>query len=49
MYGAADYLGIPWRSLQAYYKKWEVPSFKIGRNIMFRESELEQWLQDHRQ
>jgi predicted DNA-binding transcriptional regulator AlpA len=46
---AASYLGITPRSLQQYHKTWDVPCFKVGRNLMFRESELEQWLQDHRQ
>jgi predicted DNA-binding transcriptional regulator AlpA len=46
---AAEYLGAYPSTLQDNHKKWGVPSFKIGRNIMFRECELEQWLQDHRQ
>jgi excisionase family DNA binding protein len=49
MHEAADYIGASHSTLQDNHKKWCIPSYKVGRNIVFRECELEQWLQDHRQ
>ena len=42
---AAEYLGVPHTSLQTYWKRWEVPAYRIGKHVQFRERDLESWLQ----
>jgi len=49
MQEASEYLGAYFSTLQDNWKKWGIPGYKVGRNIMFRESELEDWLQSRRQ
>lgn len=44
----AEFLGVPLRSLQANWRKWELPAYSVGKRIQFRERDLEQWLQNHR-
>ncbi len=42
---AAAFLGIPKpRSLRDYYKKWGIPALKIGRELRFRERDLNAWI-----
>lgn len=46
---AADYCGIPVRTWERNYQVWEVPHFRIGRAIKYRQSELETWLESRRE
>jgi excisionase family DNA binding protein len=47
MRAAADYTGTPYSTWTKLYQVWEVPHYRTGRRVWFREGELEGWLQDH--
>jgi excisionase family DNA binding protein len=47
MQEAADYTGIPYSTWTKLYQVWDVPHFRIGRRVLFREGEVEAWLQKH--
>lgn len=43
---AADFLGIdnP-RSLQEHWRRWGIPAYKVGRELRFRERDLNAWVE----
>ena len=43
----AEFLGVPYKSLQANWRRWEVPAYRIGKRLQFRERDLETWLAKH--
>ena len=45
---ACEYTAIPYSTWTKHYLLWQVPHYKVGRRIWFRECELEEWLQEHR-
>jgi excisionase family DNA binding protein len=45
---AADYLSVSLSTLHTYYREWGIPTFKVGRHLRFRASELELWLDGQR-
>jgi excisionase family DNA binding protein len=46
MQEAAEYIGAKFTTFQYYYieSRWNVPFYRVGRRIVFRESDLENWL-----
>jgi len=44
---AADVLGVSRGTLEVWLstKRYNVPYYKIGRNVLFKRSELERWVQ----
>ena len=44
--GAATYLGISVSFLERLLK--EIPHFRVGRKLLFRQSELDDWLEGYR-
>jgi len=42
---AAEYLGANFSTLQDNWRKWGIPGYRIGRNVMFKEAELEEFVQ----
>ena len=45
---AAEFVGIRKRTFEQFYRSWRVPSFKVGRTVVFREDELAEWLESKR-
>lgn len=45
---AAAYLHVPEKSLRNYWQKWGVPSYKIGQRRLFRERDLNLWIESKR-
>jgi hypothetical protein len=47
--GAADYIGIPIATLQHWRTTGaqQIPFIKVGRRVMYRVSDLDQWLDQH--
>jgi excisionase family DNA binding protein len=45
---AAQYLGVPVRSLQANWRVWSLRPYKVGRSLKFRASDLEVYLSEHK-
>ena len=41
---AAEYLGQKLRTFEAYYQAWGVPYYRVGKSVVFRESELRAYL-----
>lgn len=44
MADAAAYCGIKERTWEGYYRLWDVPYYKIGRTVVFRPEELDEWM-----
>jgi excisionase family DNA binding protein len=42
---AADYLAIPERRLRDNWRRWKIRAYKVGRELRFRERDLETWLE----
>jgi excisionase family DNA binding protein len=45
----AEYLRQPYSTIKAEYKIWQLPFYKVGRSVLFRQSEIEQWLAERRE
>lgn len=43
---AAEYLGLSRRTVE--YHLPEIPHFRVGRKLLFRKSELDQWVESYR-
>ena len=48
MMETAEFLGVPHRSLQANWKAWGLPGYRVGKRVQFRERDLERWLAEHK-
>lgn len=48
MYEAASYVGATVGTFRQRYKIWGIPSYRIGRRVMFRERDLESYLESCR-
>lgn len=47
---AAEFLGIDKpRVLRDYWRKWGIPSYKVGRELRFRERDLHAWIEKRKQ
>lgn len=47
---AADKLGISPRTLYDWVRHRKIPFYRVGeKNVRFKEEELEEWLQAHRE
>ena len=44
---ASDYLGIGVRTIDK--RLYEIPHFKLGRRILFKKSELDEWMERYRE
>jgi excisionase family DNA binding protein len=42
---AADYLAIPERRLRDNWRRWGIRAYRVGRELRFRERDLENWLE----
>ena len=42
---AAEFTGIKVRTWYAWYQVWNVPHYRLGRRIMFSESDLTRWME----
>ena len=40
----AEFLNVPHKTVQGYWRKWGLPGRKVGKRIQFRERDLEKWL-----
>jgi len=45
---AAEYLGVSVRNLGTNWHRWGLTPYRVGRRNLFRASELERFLADHR-
>ncbi len=45
---AAEFTGIKFRTWQSYYRIWEVPHYRIGKNVLFSPDDLGMWLDTKR-
>lgn len=45
---AAEYLNIPLRTLYPYYQVWGIPFVRIGRSILFKQSDLDAYIESSR-
>jgi excisionase family DNA binding protein len=45
---AAEYLGVKERALAQNWFRWHLTAYKVGRRNMFRVSDLERYLKDHK-
>jgi excisionase family DNA binding protein len=47
---AAEYIGAKFTTFQYYYvaSRWNIPHYKVGRRIVFKESDLATWLESRR-
>ena len=45
---AAHYLGVTPRALGANWYRWGLTAYRVGRRNLYRVSELERFLADHR-
>ena len=48
MVEASAFLGVPHATLADKWKTWEMPAYRVGKRLVFRERDLESWLQSHR-
>ncbi len=48
MSDTAEFLGVPHRSLQSNWRKWQLPAYQVGKRVQFRVRDLEQWLEHHK-
>jgi excisionase family DNA binding protein len=46
---AAQYIGRKERTFREYWRTWGISGYRVGRSLRFRERELENWLQAHRE
>lgn len=44
----AEFLGVPHTSLQANWRKWDLPAHRVGKRVQFRVRDLELWLDQHK-
>lgn len=44
----ADLLGFSADTILDWHERGEIPSFKLGRAVRFRESEIAAWLEERR-
>ena len=44
----AEYLSVKRSTLYAKVESGEIPHYKVGRLVRFKECEIEEWLQSHR-
>jgi excisionase family DNA binding protein len=49
MHEAAAYLGVPYNSLAQHWRKWGVPSYKIGRERKYLQPDLDAWIRAQRE
>jgi excisionase family DNA binding protein len=42
---AAEYLAIPERRLRDNWRRWGMRAYRVGRELRFRERDLENWLE----
>jgi len=42
---AAEYLSVPERRLRDNWKRWKIRAYRVGRELRFRERDLESWLE----
>jgi excisionase family DNA binding protein len=42
---AAEYLAIPERRLRDNWRRWGLRAYRVGRELRFRERDLENWLE----
>lgn len=40
----ADYLGVPWRTIDKWVMEESIPSIKLGRHRRFIKEEIDKWL-----
>jgi len=45
---AAEYCAIKLRTWEQYYRLWEVPHYKIGRTVVFKREELDEFISSRR-
>lgn len=45
---AANLTGLSRRTLQEYAEDGRIPSFKVGPKVLFRQDEIEAWMEAHR-
>lgn len=45
---AAEFTGVKFRTWQIYYRIWNVPHYRIGKNVVFSEDDLKEWLETKR-
>jgi excisionase family DNA binding protein len=45
---AAQKTGLSRRTLQEYAEDGKLPSYKVGRNVLFKLPELVAWMESHR-
>ncbi len=41
----ADYLDVPERRLRDNWRRWGIRAYKVGRELRFRERDLENWIE----
>ena len=41
---AAAILGVKPRSLRDYWRKWGIPALRVGRELRFRERDIDAWV-----
>jgi excisionase family DNA binding protein len=46
---AAQYLNRKERTFREYWRSWGIPAYRVGRALRFRERDLENWLEAHRE
>jgi excisionase family DNA binding protein len=44
----AEMLGFTMGTVQGWYERGELPGFRVGGRLRFRESEVEEWLEQKR-
>jgi excisionase family DNA binding protein len=45
----AAYLDVPERRLRDNWRRWGIPTYKVGRELRFRVRDLEAWLESNRE
>ncbi len=45
--GAAEYTSLSVRNLESHLD--EIPHFRVGNKILFKKSELDRWMETHRE
>jgi excisionase family DNA binding protein len=45
---AAEMTGLARRTLQEYAEDGKLPSYKVGPRVLFREDEIQAWMESHR-
>ena len=46
--GAATYLGVPAGTVRTFVAQRTIPHYKVGRRVMFRREDLDQYIDQHR-